>query len=660
MATATNQNALPRIASATEITQTLVEDGNRIMSGVSDSFSGLQKTLQELAESIKTGNKLGGLKDNNESSSGGFFGNMFKGKSGNNDDAKKAEESTGILSGIMGSITGGLGILLNPFALMKQMFGSIVRLLGKAGPIGLLITGTYAILNDIAENENFKSTMDSLSNAWGRITETFTSIKEKFTTGEGMSEGMKTTVSGLIDAFNNVRINIQDFLLKGVSLLADTVSGVLNAFDLMLSGEWMKGFKTLVSSIWNGVSGMLDNLLTNVLEMFGLDFGEDGSLFSSISLFVTNLWTGMKNTFKAAIDGISAAWTSMKETVSTAISSAITAVSTALTSAWDAIITTISTMWTSMTTSVTNAVTSVISFIKDMFAWGGAVVTEGWTNLTTYISDTWTSVKDWFTGLLAWGTGVVTEGWTNLTTFVTDKWTMVKDWFTGLLSWGTDVATEGWTNLTTFVTDKWNQVKTWFTNLFSWASEGLSEGWTNLTDFISGKWTDIKTWFTDKLTWVSNAVEEGGNFISNLVKDAWQSVKDWFMNSLSNVKDSLPSIDDIKGALLSTLPSWMVPDAYKTSNMIAADTRAKIGDLEKAIDLDTFRSVGVSSDDEKKELSMLRTKLLELEQAQKQTSGGDVSIDNRTFVGGSTNSTQQQTIAFGQGNESALRSPHVQ
>lgn len=627
MATATNQNALPRIASATEITQTLVEDGNRIMSGVSDSFSGLQKTLQELAESIKTGNKLGGLKDDNASSSGGFFGNLFKGKSGNNGDAKKAEESSGILSGIMGSITGGLGILLNPFSLMKKMFGSIVRILGKAGPIGLLIAGTYAVLNDIAENENFKSTMDSLSNAWGRITETFTSIKEKFTTGEGMSEGMKTTVSGLIDAFNNVRINIQDFLLKGVSLLADTVSGVLNAFDLMLSGEWMKGFKTLVSSIWNGVSGMLDNLLTNVLEMFGLDFGEDGSLFSSISLFVTNLWTGMKNTFKAAIDGISAAWTSMKETVSTAISSAITAVSTALTSAWDAIITTISTMWTSMTTSVTNAVTSVISFIKDMFAWGGAVVTEGWTNLTTYISDTWTSVKDWFTGLLAWGTGVVTEGWTNLTTFVTDKW---------------------------------NQVKTWFTNLFSWASEGLSEGWTNLTDFISGKWTDIKTWFTDKLTWVSNAVEEGGNFISNLVKDAWQSVKDWFMNSLSNVKDSLPSIDDIKGALLSTLPSWMVPDAYKTSNMIADETRAKIGDLEKAIDLDTFRSVGVSSDDEKKELSMLRTKLLELEQAQKQTSGGDVSIDNRTFIGGSTNSTQQQTIAFGQGNESALRSPHVQ
>lgn len=659
MATATNQNALPRIAAATEASRILAEDSNKIMQGVSDSFSGLQKTLQELAESIKTGNKLGGLQDDKKSS-GGFFGGLFKRRGGDaGGDAKAAEEKSGILSGIVAGIGGFVGALLSPLTLIKKMFGTILRLVSKAGPIGLLIGGAIAIFNDITENENFKSTMESLNNAWGRITDTFSSIKQKFTTGEGMSEGMKTTVSALIDTFNNVRINIQDFLLTGVTILADTVSGVLNAFDLMLSGEWMQGFKTLGSSIWNGVSGMLDNLLTNVLEMFGLDFGENGSFFASVSTFVTNLWTGMKTKFKQAIDSISDTWTSMKESVSTAITTAITTVQTTITDLWNGITTTISTMWTNLTTSVTTAVTSVITFVKDMFAWGGNLVTEGWTNLTTYVSETWTSVKDWFTGLLSWASDTIVDTWTSLTDFVSNKWIQVKSWFTNLLLFTATAITDAWSGLTEFVQEKWTAVKTWFTGLLSWASDTAAEGWTTLTDFVSGVWTNVKTWFTDKLTWIADTAEEGGNFISNLVKDAWQSVKDWFMNSLSNVKEKLPTIEDIKGALIATLPSWMVPDAYKTSAMIAEETRSQISDLEKAIADNSFSSVGFSSEDEKRELAMLRTKLLELEQAQKEEKEGTVVMDNRTFVGGSTNSSQQQTIAFGQGGQGALRLPHA-
>lgn len=648
MATATNNNALPRIATATEAARILAEDSNKIMQGVSDSFSGLQKTLQELAEGVKTQQKLGGLNDN-EKSSGGLFGGLFRRRGGDaGGDAKATEEKTSILSGIVGGIGGFVGSLLSPLTLIKKMFGTILRLVSRAGPIGLLVAGAIAVLHDITENENFKSTMESLNNAWSRITDTFSSIKEKFTTGEGMSEGMKTTVASLIDTFNNVRINIQDFLLTGVTIFADTVSGVLDAFDLMLSGEWMQGFKTLGSSIWNGVSGMLDNLLTNVLEMFGIDFGENGSLFASVSTFVTNLWTGMKTKFGEAIDAIASTWTSMKESVSTAITTAIDVVKTTITDLWNGITTTISTMWTNLTTSVTTAVTSVITFIKDMFAWYGNLVTKGWTNLTTYVSETWTSVKAWFTGLLSWASETIVGTWTSLTDFVSDKWIRVKAWFTNLLMFTSTAITDAWSGLTEFVQGKWTAVKEWFTGLLSWASDTAAEGWTNLTDFVSGVWANVKTWFTDKLTWVADTAEEGGNFISNLVRDAWQSVKDWFMNSLSNVKENLPTIEDIKGTLIATLPSWMVPDAYKTSAMIAEETRSQIGDLEKAIADNSFRSVGFSSEDEKRELTMLRAKLLELEQEQaKQKDSQGTVVINNTAASGGNSSAQNANIYFG-------------
>lgn len=656
MATATNSNALPRIATATEASRILVEDGNKIMQGVSDSFSGLQKTLQELAEGIRTQQKLSGLNDDKKSG-GGLFGGLFRRRGGDaGGDAKATEEKTTFLSGIVAGIGGFVGALLSPLTLIKKMFGTILRLVSKAGPIGLLIGGAIAIFNDITENENFKSTMESLNNAWSRITDTFSSIKEKFTTGEGMSEGMKTTVASLIDTFNNVRINIQDFLLTGVTILADTVSGVLDAFDLMLSGEWMQGFKTLGSSIWNGVSGMLDNLLTNVLEMFGVDFGENGSLFSSVSTFVTNLWTGMKTKFGEAVDSIAATWTSMKESVSTAITTAITTVQTTITDLWNGITTTISTMWTNLTTSVTTAVTSVITFIKDMFAWGGDLITEGWTNLTTFVMDKWTAVKDWFTGLWEWiKPGGIADQW--LIGVVTGAWTSVKDWFTGLLSWASEGLSAGWTNLTDFVLGKWTRIQVWFSNLLMFTSTAITDAWSGLTEFVQGKWTDIKAWFTDKLTWVADTAEEGGNFISNLVKDAWQSVKDWFLNSLSNVKEKLPTIEDIKGALIATLPSWMVPDAYKTSAMIAEETRADIADLEKAIADNSFRSVGFSSEDEKKELAMLRTKLLELEQEQARQKGtqGTVVINNTAASGGNSSAQNANIYLGGRMGEFGLR-----
>jgi phage-related protein len=649
MATPTNNNALPRIATATEASRILAEDSNKIMQGVSDSFGGLQKTLQELAEGIKTQQKLGGLNDG-EKSSGGLFGGLFRRRGGDaGGDAKATEEKTSILSGIVAGIGGFVGALLSPLTLIKKMFGSILRLVGKAGPIGLLIGGAIAIFNDITENENFKSTMESLNNAWSRITDTFSSIKEKFTTGEGLSEGMKTTVGFLIDAFSKIKTFFQDFLLGSVEVLANTVAAVLEGFDILLSEGFVGGFSTIWENIKTAIVPLLASLKDGVIEYFNKWLGPESYLFTSISTFIYNLWTGMKTKFGEAIDAISATWTSMKESVSTAITTTIDVVKTTITDLWNGITTTISTMWTNLTTSVTTAVTSAITFIKDMFAWGGNLVTEGWTNLTTYVSETWTSVKTWFTGLLSWASETIVGAWTSLTDFVSGKWIRVKAWFTNLLMFTSTAITDAWSGLTEFVQEKWTAVKEWFTGLLSWASDTAAEGWTNLTDFVSGVWTNVKTWFTDKLTWVANTAEEGGNFISNLVKDAWQSVKDWFMDSLSNVKEKLPTIEDIKGALIATLPSWMVPDAYKTSAMIAEETRSQINDLEKAIADNSFRSVGFSSEDEKQELAMLRTKLLELEQEQERQKGnqGTVIVNNTTAASGGNSSAQNANIYLG-------------
>lgn len=172
----------------------------------------------------------------------------------------------------------------------------------------------------------------------------------------------------------------------------------------------------------------------------------------------------------------------------------------------------------------------------------------------------------------------------KLQDWITTKVDEAIVWVKGLFSWAGDKIAEGWTNLTNYVSEKWEDIKTWITDKLTWATDTIGAGWTSLTDFVSGKWEDIKTWFGEKLTWATDTVGEGANFISQLVTDAWGSVKQWFSDALAGIADALPSWDDITTSIISRLPSWMVPDSFKTPGMIAAEIKAKIAENQALVD----------------------------------------------------------------------------
>lgn len=74
--------------------------------------------------------------------------------------------------------------------------------------------------------------------------------------------------------------------------------------------------------------------------------------------------------------------------------------------------------------------------------------------------------------------------------------------------------------------------------------------------------------------------EEGIGFISDLVSDAWNSVTQWFTDSLAGITDSLPSWEDITSSIIAALPSWMIPDSFKTPEALANELRTTIADEE--------------------------------------------------------------------------------
>ncbi len=171
----------------------------------------------------------------------------------------------------------------------------------------------------------------------------------------------------------------------------------------------------------------------------------------------------------------------------------------------------------------------------------------------------------------------------KLQDWIGEKITQVIDWVYGMFSWAGEGIAAGWTSLTDYISQKWTDITSWFSSKLSLITEGIGEGWTSLTDYISQKWTDITSWFTEKLSFVTEGIETGAGFISTLVTDAWNSVTQWFTDSLAGITDSLPSWEDITANIISKLPSWMVPDSYKTSEMIAGELKTKIAENEGLI-----------------------------------------------------------------------------
>jgi hypothetical protein len=141
--------------------------------------------------------------------------------------------------------------------------------------------------------------------------------------------------------------------------------------------------------------------------------------------------------------------------------------------------------------------------------------------------------------------------------------------------------------------------------------------------------------------------EEGIGFISDIVSDAWTSVTKWFTDSLAGITDALPSWEDITSSIISRLPSWMIPDSFKTPEMITSELKAKIAENQGIISqIDSgqggnnyFVKDSVERSRAAEEMAAQQKQLAEAESQKLSKNGavGSVNIDkssNPTYYGG--------------------------
>jgi hypothetical protein len=442
----------------------------------------------------------------------------------------------------------------------------------------------------------------------------------------GIFTNMTTWMGGIVTAFTKIGKNIVKFAKLGGRLFLPLtlIIGSIGA----ISASW-KSFAE--GDIWTGleqaVTGFVSSILTIPLDLLKdgvawlarkMGFDESADFLDSFSFtelyekLVSVIFDGVKEAFKVITDLFA-----FSEEDKTNLG-----------------------LQGKFIDLVFAPVNMAIGFVKGLFGFSeeGAPPFK----LQDWIDEKTSQAVAYVRNLFSLAGDTVVAGWTGLTDYVSQVFTDVKTWFTDKLTWASDGIGAGWTSITDFVSGVWTGVKTWFTDKLTLAGDDIGAGWTSLTDFISGVWTGIKTWFTDKLTLAGEEIP-GVGFITKLVSDAWDSVTEWFNKALAGIAESLPSLGDIKTSIISKLPSFMIPDSYKTPQMLAADIGEKIAETRATIEGGPTL-FNRSMEDEKVSMSAMiaeQNAYLAQAAAERRTGGG--SNANVNIAGGSSSTTNNRS-----------------
>ena len=297
---------------------------------------------------------------------------------------------------LLAPITSGIGFILKPLKFLS-------KLLIRGGPIGLLITGMYLFFKDIADNPTFNKVIESLKTTWNdSIVPTFKSIKESVDAILS-NEGVKDAFESIKNWFVNFKTQIQDWVLVNLEIITTTIAGVLDGIDDLLKGDWKEGVMKIGTSLFNGIKKFFDNAMTNILELFGIDFGEGGSFLTSAGKIIDSLLINMITKWREFQQGIKDTWAAMVNFFvgeDGYVMTTINNIKESISNAWDTFTTGVKNTWTNMTTSVKTKVAELLEPLTVTLPNKIGEIKDGlidtWNNIKSKIMEALTNVALWF------------------------------------------------------------------------------------------------------------------------------------------------------------------------------------------------------------------------------------------------------------------------
>lgn len=440
-----------------------------------------------------------------------------------------------------------------------------------------------------------------------------------------------TSKAAIASGFDNILQAIKPVDGGRLSTIFSGISTRLASFGDIFGGIGETFSKTIEAAKNSKVAGYIDDL-TSYIKSVGSSIGNIaktvGKIFAPIAVVMT-----LFDTYKATVEGYTeeGVWGAIKGGITGFFNSLIFAPLDLIKNAgawilgklgFDETAEAVSSfsfqeLFTDLMGGLFGFAESAVQWVKDMFVWGGDIAVAGFTTLSAWVSDVWGKAVKWVTGAFDFASENITNAGFTLFSFadgvIGDAVAAIKGIFAG------DFSLENFTNL--------------FGSIFDiiYAPINLA---VNAIGSMFG--------FTDP---------ENPFRLSTFISDVFDDVVGWFKEKFSGLTDLLPSIESIKTAIISGLPSWMVPDSFKTPEMRAQDIRNMIAEEKDMISRsEAGENVYYGRESRGREKSLQEIERLRLELAEMERQKGNqgaVIVNNTTAASGGNSSAQNANIYLG-------------
>ena len=263
--------------------------------------------------------------------------------------------------------------------------------------------------------------------------------------------------------------NAVDFFMDYINLAVQLFKDIGDKLGTIFSGdatlmERVKALLGIFGDLAMFVLNIGNSLITNVLEMFGVNFAPYDSAGAWVLGKLNEMWEGITGWF----------------------SQAGTFISEGAVGIYD---------W------ITNKISNVWTGITEWFSSTGTFLLEGatgiWNWITGKIGSVWTSISEWFVSTDKYLHDGATGIWDWITGKIGSVWTGITEWFSQMGTFLADGATGIWDWITGKIDGAWQIITSWFGfgseeesgepsfSITGWIGEQANKLWDKITSFFS-------------------------------------------------------------------------------------------------------------------------------------------------------------------------------
>ena len=276
----------------------VIKHQTAILSTMLDNFNEFFGFERENRLDAARSNTLADLTDNTDTITHAQASDTVEGTIANENTSHKDVFGGTLFGNLAAGMLGGLG------GKVKMLFGALMGIKGLL--IGGGLIGAVVLMSDvfdrIGNNPAFNESLGKLKEVWSNkvmpLFERIVGIFEGFGDDGGLFDKMEDTLGKL---WSKIEVPLTEGITSILDTFTTAIEDIVDSVNMMLDGDFLGGMKHLISGMGTFLLDTFDIVFSKLMEMFGVDFGEDGSLFGLIQHKWSDFVTGFFDMFDSTI-----------------------------------------------------------------------------------------------------------------------------------------------------------------------------------------------------------------------------------------------------------------------------------------------------------------------------------------------------------------------